>query len=181
MFYTSVVTVCLLYFLHSFEAVQCRSSRHLNEYNNRSSLTPRCLRSCFLVRKISSLIYKLKHFCLSDSVICTDKCKIRLDNEMFSVRIPDDRILLQTIDVICSLQRYETKCPSRAMSTYLNWISWCFPTQWVDTWSEFFPFNCRLWKKKLWVKTPRKYIFLLLIYTATGIDFDSAAFIWLSL
>ena len=75
MLYTSVVTLCLVcWFLHCFGPVQCRSARHLNEYSNRSSLTRRCLRSCFLVREISILICKLTHFGLFDSGICTDKC-----------------------------------------------------------------------------------------------------------
>ena len=88
MLYTSVVTICLVCFLHCFEPAQCRSTRHLNEYRNHSSMTRRCLRSCFLVRKISILICKLKHFGLSDSGICMDRCKYRggsvLCNEMFS-------------------------------------------------------------------------------------------------
>ena len=75
--YASVVTLCLVWFLHCFEPVQCRSTRHLNEYSNRSSLTLRCLRSCFLVRNISVFIRKfLKNFCLTNSEICTNNCKM---------------------------------------------------------------------------------------------------------
>ena len=99
--YTSVFTLCLVYwFLHCFESVQCRSTRHLNEYSNRSNLTRRCLRSCFLVRKISILICKLKHFVLSHSGICVDKCKYRGGNVLCNEKFPQT---LSCRPEICSL------------------------------------------------------------------------------
>ena len=82
MLYTSiVVTLCVVCFLHLFERVQCQSTRHLNEYNNRSSLTRRCLQSCFLVRIISVLIRQFLNICLSDSGICTKTCKVKRWNK----------------------------------------------------------------------------------------------------
>jgi len=46
-----------------------------------------------------------------------------LRNEIFPVRIPDDRSSLHTIVVICLLKRKVTKCPSNAMYLYFNRIS----------------------------------------------------------
>ena len=66
MLYTSIVTLYLVCFLHCFEPVQCRSTIHPNEYDNRSSLTRRCLRSCFLVRDFSFDLHVL-----TNSDICT--------------------------------------------------------------------------------------------------------------
>ena len=115
MLYRSIFTLYLACFLHCFEPVQCRSTRHLNEYNNPSSLTRRCLRSCFLVRDFSFDLKVLKNSVLLTVISAVRRTAkysgginiLTVCNEVFPVRISDDGRSIEVVVENCSLQQIQ--------------------------------------------------------------------------